>query len=146
MQCSSCRKEIPDNSNNCIYCGASVIQQKTERQSFPESRELQESYERTEAAYRYNRQVNALYQDRNASRTPQPPPEGRGFAKASLVLGIIGTVLFLTSWFAVLLGVTGIVFSIVSYNKGYKVGVRTAGLVLSIIATVLGAIIGIINL
>jgi hypothetical protein len=52
----------------------------------------------------------------------------------------------LTSWFAVLLGVTGIVFSIVSYNKGYKVGVRTAGLVLSIIATILGAIIGIINL
>lgn len=149
MQCPSCRKEIPDNSSNCIYCGTSVIQKKIERQSFPDSRDVNDTYERTEAAYRYNRQVNALYQDRNASRVPQPPQpplEGRGFAKASLVLGIIGTVLFLTSWFAVLLGVTGIVFSIVSSNKGYPGRVKNAGLVLSIIATILGLILGIINL
>lgn len=149
MQCPSCRKEIPDNSNNCIYCGASIIQRKSERQAFPDPSDVQDSYERTEAAYRYNRQVNALYQDRNAARAPQPPqppPEGRGFAKASLVLGIVGTVLFLAGWFAVIMGITGIVFSIVSSNKGYPGRVKTAGLVLSIIATILGLIIGIVSL
>lgn len=151
MQCPSCRKEIPDDSNNCIYCGAQISSQ-TRSRTYSNSTLSQGAYEETnqyaksEAVQRYERQVNALYQDRNTVRTPQPPQEGRGFAKASLVLGIIGTALFLTSWFAFILGGTGIVFSVVSYNKGCSGGVRTAGLVLSIIATILGAIIGIINL
>lgn len=72
---------------------------------------------------------------------------GKGFSIASLVLGILAIVF---AWFyminiaAVICGIVGIALAIVGRNKslasGVPNGIGTAGLVLSIIGTVLAGI------
>jgi hypothetical protein len=94
---------------------------------------------------------------------PIPPPDGsiqlvqvlqtpgRGMAIASLVLGIIGTVvgiipiLFLFAW---ILGIVGLVLGVIAYRSGKKVGVKQgrAGAILCTIAIVMGIVgISIVN-
>ena len=63
-------------------------------------------------------------------------PPGRGFAIASLVLGII-SILFA----GIILGPLGIIFAVVASNQGYKGGMLTAGLVCSIIGTSLAVML-----
>ncbi len=62
---------------------------------------------------------------------------------ASLVLGIIALVVYLfsfgsLSWLAAVLGLVGIILGTVAKKNEEKKGMATAGLVLSIIALVLG--------
>lgn len=61
---------------------------------------------------------------------------------ASLVLGIIGTVLsvFGMGIFGAILGLVGLILAIVGRKNPAKKGVATAGLVLSIIALALGIV------
>ena len=66
---------------------------------------------------------------------------GHGLGVASLVLGIISLVLFLTNWIAALFGLIGTVLGGVAKSKGNTEGVTKAGLVCSIIGLVLGLII-----
>ena len=54
----------------------------------------------------------------------QNTDDGKGFAIASLVLGIVSFICF-----AFIAGTLGIVFGIVAKNKGYKGGMATAGIV-----------------
>lgn len=70
----------------------------------------------------------------NNQMPPQQP--AKGFAVASLVLGIIGVVCMGWLW-----GVLAIIFAAVAKSKGNKSGMATAGLVLGIIALVVGIII-----
>lgn len=68
---------------------------------------------------------------------------GKGLSVASLVLGIIAMVLLFTGWFtiiSVVLGVVGLALGI-SGKKKTPNGMATAGIVLSIIALSLGALI-----
>ena len=72
----------------------------------------------------------------------QSPP-GKGLATASLVLGIVAVALWFfgyTSLISVILGIIGIVLAVMSKKQGFDAGIRTAGLILSIIAVVGGAI------
>lgn len=72
-----------------------------------------------------------------------PSPPGKGLATASLVLGIISVCLWFfgyTSLLSVILGIVGIVLAVMSKKQGFEGGIRTAGLVLSIIAVVGGVI------
>ena len=57
---------------------------------------------------------------------------GKGFATASLVLGIVGFV-----FWGYILGPLAVVFAIVAKKKGFMGGSATAGLVLGIIVTVI---------
>jgi hypothetical protein len=66
---------------------------------------------------------------------PGYKPPGKGFATASLVLGIIGLV------FAdMILGILAIIFAVVAKKKGFSGGIATAGLVLGILASIGGII------
>ncbi len=72
---------------------------------------------------------------------------GKGLAIAGLVLGIVACALFWATWINIvtmILGVVGIVLSIMGSKKsklvGEPTGIATAGLVLSIIGTVLSVI------
>lgn len=75
---------------------------------------------------------------------PAPEDPGKGMGIASLVLGIAG---LCTGWgygVGCILGIIGIVLAVMSGNKSKEVGLKQsslaiAGLVLSIIAVVLGA-------
>lgn len=67
-----------------------------------------------------------------------PAPNGaKGFAIASLVLGIVGLVLFCVWYLSVPCAVLAIIFSIVAKKKGGKNGMATAGLVLGIVTLVI---------
>lgn len=66
--------------------------------------------------------------------------DGRGFAIAGLVLGIIGVITSCIPVFSLILGLLGAIFSVIGLKKANKVNARkklvTAALVLSILATV----------
>ena len=87
------------------------------------------------------------YQPDNMGQpTPPQPPSGqdngsnkKGFAVASLVLGIVGTV-FCCAWYiSIACAVVGLILGIMS-NKASKNGMATAGIVLSVIALVLSIV------
>lgn len=74
------------------------------------------------------------------STTPKP---GKGVAIASLVMGIV--TLALLCWlppffFGVISGILGIIFAVVASKAGYRGGIKTAGLVLSIIGLIIALI------
>ena len=73
----------------------------------------------------------------------QSPP-GKGLATASLVLGIVAVVFWFfgfTAIVSVVLGVVGIVLAVMAKKQGYDDGIRMAGLILSIIAVIGGAVV-----
>lgn len=68
---------------------------------------------------------------------------GKGLAIASLVLGIIAVALWFfgySSIVSVVLGIIGIILASSAKKKGFDGGVRVAGLVLSIIGLIGGAV------
>ena len=72
----------------------------------------------------------------------QSPP-GKGQATASLELGIISVALWFfgyTSFISVILGIVGVIMAVMAKKQGYDDGVRMAGLILSIIGVIGGAI------
>jgi len=70
----------------------------------------------------------------------QVPMQTNGLAVASLVLGIIGLVLFWTVWGGILLGILAVIFGAVGLSKagrgGPNKGMATAGLVLGVLAII----------
>jgi hypothetical protein len=78
----------------------------------------------------------------------QGPIPGKGMAISSLVLGIIATVFGFFGYYAfigIILGIVGIVLGAIGGKKmksvGASSGMATAGLVLSIIGTILSSIL-----
>lgn len=144
MQCPYCRKEIDDNSKQCEFCGATMpVKTAPSRKANTSSNNSYSnnrasSYRSSEAEYRYNRQVNALNQNQNASQA------GKGQATASMVLGIIGIVFWFfgySSVVSVILGIIGLILASASKGAGYTGGTRTAGFVLSLLSLIFGALI-----
>ena len=72
----------------------------------------------------------------------QSQAAGKGEAIASLVLGI-AAIIFPIPFVNLILGIVGLVMTILSGKKGYVGGIRTAGLVLSIIGIVLAVLLAI---
>ena len=70
---------------------------------------------------------------------PQPPA-GNGLAVASLVLGIIGCVIFCFPPLAILLGLIAVVLGVIAISQAGPVGngKAKAGLILGVLAIVLG--------
>ena len=69
---------------------------------------------------------------------------GKNSAVVSLVLGIIGVVLWFFGYSSILsvaLGIAGLIFAVNSKKEGFDGGIRTAGFVLSIISLVGGAVV-----
>ena len=66
--------------------------------------------------------------------------ENKGYSIASMVLGIISVILFCFTYISIPCAILAIIFAVVGKNKGGK-GMATAGLVLSIIGTVLCALL-----
>ncbi|MBR0090271.1 MAG: zinc-ribbon domain-containing protein [Lachnospiraceae bacterium] len=118
MKCPECGKEISDQAPVCPNCGCPVnagAQEKTPQPS------------RAHAP-----------QDAQTNIAPPTSRPGRGAAIASLVLGIIGVALFWAIHLATILGLIGVCMAIVAKKSGFKGGIGTAGLVLSLIALLVG--------
>ncbi len=75
-----------------------------------------------------------------------PSPPGKGLATASLVLGIISVALWFfgymsfISFISLVLGIVGVILAVMAKKQGCEDGVRMAGLILSIIGLIGGAI------
>lgn len=83
------------------------------------------------------------YQNNNAQFQNTTPKPGKGKAIASLVLGIV--TLALLCWlppfgFGVISGILGIIFAVLASKAGYRGGIKTAGLVTSIIGLIIALI------
>lgn len=112
--CSGCGSVIPANYDVCPVCGIVL------RQDIPVQR-AQQGYQ--------------VVQSSNE--------QGKGLAIASLVLGCVGILFSLFGILCVLgliCGIAGLITAKKAKKNGCMNGIRTAGLILSIIATVLGAI------
>jgi len=79
--------------------------------------------------------------DSRGGWTPPPygPQEGKGSATASLVLGIICLILPIPI-IGLILGIAGLASASSARKQGYEGGLRTAGLVCSVIGTIFAAI------
>ena len=71
--------------------------------------------------------------------TPPPvrqPPEGNALAITSFVLGLISTISVCICYISVPLGITGLILGFVAKKQAAGNGMRTAGIVLSILGIV----------
>lgn len=111
----------------------------TEQPQFYQPQQPVQQYQPPQPQQQYY-QPAPQYQQQPMGYYPQPMPvPGKGMAIASLVLGICSIV------YLFFLGIIGIVLAVMAKKKmlaaGYPTGLATAGLVLSIIGTALGAIL-----
>jgi thiol:disulfide interchange protein len=76
-----------------------------------------------------------------SSETPPPPvnqpPESNGLAVASFVRGLISTVSICICYISIPLAITGLILGIVAKKRREGNGMRTAGIVLSILGIVI---------
>lgn len=124
MLCNNCGKEVPDNATFCPSCGRSMGP--TDLTPNP-----------AEYPYQPYQQPNGSY---NPNQQPAEAP-GKGFAIASLVLGIVSFFCF-----AYIAGTLAIVFGGVAKNKGYRGNMATAGIVCGIIGIALMVIMTVLGL
>ena len=139
MHCSKCGFQNRDGVEICGGCGARL-------NVAPQPQRIYGS----QSGNAYPPVQNRGYQQNSQMRYPQGYQmangnrPGKGTAIASLVLGIVSIVcwfLLMFSFIGVITGIVGIVCSVLSKKAGYRGGLQTAGLVLSIIGTAISAIV-----
>lgn len=140
MYCKYCGTENANNVKFCPNCGASMLEERTqntyEQPSYEQPDYSQPTYQQpdySQPTYQqpvYNQQN---YVQQNYSQIPAE--EGKGFAIAGMVCGIISLFCF-----GFILGILGVVFGSIAKSKGYKGGMATAGVVCGAIGIV-GAIL-----
>lgn len=99
-----------------------------------------------------NEQNNSNYQDNTANvyqsspvQVPyEEPKKTNALAIVGLILGIISIIACCTTYIGMIIGVAGLICSILSRKHG-KTGVGTAGMVCSIIGIVLGVVMLIVG-
>lgn len=133
MFCSNCGTKIPDGSKFCPNCGAPV---EASASSQPKVNEAPQNHPASVASKPQNGSVQKPVNNGEA-------PE-HGKAIASMVLGIIGAVLWFfgySSIVSIILGIVGLILSSNAKKAGNTEGVRTAGFVLSLISLIGGSIV-----
>ncbi len=118
MICKNCGFDNNDQAQFCVSCGT-PLEQPVEPQNYQQPNYQQPTYQQQPYNNGYNQ-----YQ--------QPAVPGKGFAIASMVLGIIS---FLCT--PIITGLLGIIFGGVAKSKGYRGGMATAGIVCGVIGLAL---------
>lgn len=119
MICKNCGFDNNDQAQFCVSCGT-PLEQPVEQQNYQQPNYQQPNYQQQP----YNNGYNQYQQPANVP--------GKGFAVASMVLGIIS--FFCTP---IITGLLGIIFGGVAKSKGYRGGMATAGIVCGIIGLAL---------
>lgn len=114
MLCNHCGAENQQDAKFCAGCGADLTEQA--------QMESQQMYNNQPMYGQADYQQPAYQQPMYQPTTTQDP--GRGFAIASLVLGIISFLCF-----PAVTGVLGIIFGIVAKNKGSRSPMAIAGII-----------------
>ena len=141
MYCKVCGKELPEGAARCSECGTPV--DGTGENNQPGSRSTDNSY------YQDNRsQYQYQYDDSNSGGQPVYEHQSsarKGFAIASLVMGIVGLVgsccsLATFGVLSLLLGVVGLIFGILGLKSQGK-GMAIAGIIMAALNLVIGVLI-----
>ena len=127
MYCKVCGKELPDGAARCGECGTPVEQ----------SNSNSDSYDNSGYSYSYDNNSQPIYEHQSSGR--------RGFAIASLVMGILGLVgtCCSTMTFGVLnllLGIVGLIFGILGLKSQSK-GIAIAGIVMAALNLIIGILL-----
>ena len=120
-------QQFPNNNNNNNQYQAPQYQQP--------------QYQQTPQYQQPQYQQAPQYQQPYQQPVNQP---GKGLAIASLVCGIASCVFFwfgVSAFISLLAGIAGIILAVNAKKQGFVGGMLTAGLVLSIIGTVVGGIV-----
>lgn len=167
MQCPQCGRQVSEGARFCPVCGSAIAGPSNVPQPQPQPQpRSQQQPAVQQPPVRQTVQGNAgpMIQEQRAPMPPQAPPTsfqpqpqaivamsspaGKNLAIASLVCGIVGVLCSLIiSYFinlfsivGLLVGVAGIVCAVQAKKRGAVGGMRTAGLVCSIIAVVVAAL------
>ena len=130
MYCKVCGKELPDGAARCGECGTPVDQPYNNFDSHNSSGNSGYSYS-------YDNNGQPAYEHTSDAR--------RGFAIASLVMGIVGLVGTCCSMMTfgvlnLLLGVVGLIFGILGL-KSQKKGMAIAGIVMAALNLIIGVLL-----
>lgn len=86
------------------------------------------------------------YNPQNHTYVEPEQPKGSGLAIAGMVCGIVALVIVCCFWpFGIVLGIAGLILSIISLNKKQSKGMSVAGIVTSGLGILLGAALGILS-
>lgn len=146
MFCESCGSQVPDGQAFCSNCGAAVAQPAP--QAAPAAQPVyqqpvaQPVYQQPAAQPVYQQPVAQPVQVQPVVVINQPQRKSTGMAIAGLVMGILTLVFCWVPFVGFILGLLGLIFSIVGIAKkdGGAKGAAIAGLVL----TLIGAIVSIV--
>lgn len=150
MYCKRCGKKLSDDALFCEMCGTrvSALSELGENEYAAASSEScgENSENASESAGQVEKGSESVAAVENAGNATAHAPEipGQSQGTASLVLGILSIVGWFFGYSAILsfiLGLIGIVEASKSKRIGYYGGTRIAGLVLSIIGFIGGAVI-----
>lgn len=119
MICKNCGFDNNDQAQFCVSCGT-PLEQPVEQQNYQQPNYQQPNYQQQP----YNNVYNQYQQPANVP--------GKGFAIASMILGILSFLCF-----PFITGLLGIIFGGVAKSKGYRGGMATAGIVCGIIGVAL---------
>lgn len=128
MYCKNCGKVNPDNQRFCTGCGTDLLN------NVPGATYNQASGFNTAPNF------NQGFAFGNNGMTSSPVNNGKGFAIAALVLGIVSFFCF-----GIIAGVLAIVFGCVAKNKGSTSPMATAGIVCGTIGAALALILTILS-
>ena len=151
MFCESCGASIPDGQAFCSNCGAAAPVQAA--QPAPAPQPMAQPVQPVQPVQQYAQQPMAQPVQQYAQPVAQPvyvqpvvampaqPRKSSGMAIAGLVMGILTLIFCWVPFLSWILGLLGLIFSIIGIAKknGGAKGAAIAGLIL----TILGAIVGI---
>jgi len=121
--CSNCNQQLDDNLKFCPACGKEVN---------PDAPAVV-----VESTPEYQTYEQPNYQQ------PQQPygvVPGKGAATAALVLGIVAIVFSYVALVGLVSGIVGLVMTSTAKKEGFVGGMATAGLICSIVGTILAAL------
>ena len=124
MVCKNCGSECEENTRFCTNCGADMTEWPVQEQptvSSPQPYQMD-----------YQQPTVSSHQPYQQSSQQAASAPGKGFAVASLVLGIVSFFCF-----AVVTGILAIIFGGVAKSKGYRGAMGTAGIACGIVGLAL---------
>lgn len=141
MYCKQCGSQVPDNTKFCPFCGTVVSEQPTDGTPAANVGQPNRGWE-----YSPNSYQPPIYQ-----QPPRPVENpGKGLGIASLVLGIIGCLLFAfpfyLGFFCFAASVVGIVLAAVSMKKSKAVGASTGLAVAGLVVSICGVVVAFVAL
>ncbi|MEE0264229.1 MAG: DUF4190 domain-containing protein [Acutalibacteraceae bacterium] len=139
MICNRCGADNQAGTRFCVNCGAELAEpSQTEQQATYQQPNYQQQYQQQN--YQQPMYQQPMYQQPMYQPMQTPADPGRGFAIASLVLGIVSFFCF-----PAVTGILGIIFGGVARSKGSKSPMAIAGIICGVIGIILWIVLLILS-